>query len=142
VDYDPVSVGDCTVTSDIQFHSPAAPGRVPEGPDVAGTPMTVRRGALPGEVVIEWQPTCDADDHAIYFGTLGSFDSYAFAECDVGTSGSWPVTLPGGDLFWVVVGQNSVLEGSYGVNSDLVERPDDGGILCGDIQDLTATCVP
>ena len=48
----------------------AAPGPVPDGDHVSGTPMSAatRRGA--GEIVIDWQPTCDADDHAIYFGPL------------------------------------------------------------------------
>jgi len=142
IDYDPVPVGECVVTPGIQFHALAAPGPVPDGAQVSGTLMSVHRGVSAGEIVIDWQPTCDADDHAIYFGPLGDFSTYTFAVCNAGMAGTFSVTPPGGDLFWVVVGQNGSLEGTYGYRSDLSERPGAGGTWCGNIQDLTATCLP
>jgi hypothetical protein len=143
-DYDPVLVLECVDTPDIRFHtgSGPAPGPVPDGAHVAGTLMSVGRGASPGEIVIDWQPTCDADDHAIYFGTLRAFGSYTWALCDAGMGGTWTGVPPAGDLFWVVVGQNAALEGSYGVDGNLVERPHDDEVRCGNVQDLGATCVP
>jgi hypothetical protein len=140
-DYDPVSVGDCAETSGIQFHALPAPGPVPDGWVVAGDRLSARWNAPTGEIVIEWQPTCDADDHAIYFGALGEFAAYTWAACDAGMSGSYSLFPPGGDLFFVVVGQSGALEGSYGYDGNLAERPHSGG-LCGTFQDLTATCVP
>jgi hypothetical protein len=119
-----------------------APGPVPDGNHVAGTQMTVQRGVAPGEVIIDWQPTCDAHDHAIYFGSVGSFTSYIDAVCDAGMSGSRTVTPAAGNIFWVVVGVNGLFEGSYGVDSGVTERPDDGGAHCGYVQDLGAICVP
>jgi hypothetical protein len=119
-----------------------APGPVPDGHYVAGTQMTAMRGVSPDEIVIDWQTTCDAHDHAIYFGSVGNYTSYIDAVCDAGISGSRSVIPPGGNVFWVVVGVNGLMEGSYGVDSDGVERTDDGGTHCGYVQDLSATCVP
>ncbi len=135
----------CGYTQDLSstcLPAAPAPGAVPDGHHVAGTQMTAMRGASPDEIVIDWQPTCDAHDHAIYFGSLGSFTSYIDAVCDAGMSGSRSVTPPGGDLFWVVVGVNGLMEGSYGVDSGAIERPDDGGAHCGYARDLSATCIP
>ena len=56
---------------------------------------------MAGEIVIDLQPTCDADDHAIYFGQIGDFSTYSFAVCDTGIAGTVAVTPPGGDLFAV-----------------------------------------
>jgi hypothetical protein len=142
VTYDPVPVADCVETSGINFHVSYAPGPVPEGNHVPGTRMSARVTGVPGDVIIEWQPTCNADDHVIYFGSLGSFSSYTDAECSAGMSGTWTGTLPGGDLFFVVVGVNGNREGSYGMDSDPGERPAEGGLLCGYTQDLSATCIP
>jgi hypothetical protein len=141
-DYDPVPVAECVDTALIDYHLSNFPGAVPLGDHVAGTPMTVRRGGSPGDVIIDWQPTCNASDHAIYFGTLGNFTSYVQAECNAGTAGSWPVTPPGGDIFWVVVGVNGANEGSYGEYGGGGERPSDGGAQCGYWQDLSGTCLP
>jgi hypothetical protein len=141
-DYDPVSVAECVETGGIQFHAIAAPGPVPDGGPVAGTRMSAWWGASPGEIVIEWQPTCDADDHAIYFGTLREFSTYTFAVCDAGMGGTFGLVPPDGDLFFVVVGQSGVLDGSYGYTSNLAERPAADYGWCFTHQDLTATCVP
>jgi hypothetical protein len=141
-DYDPVAVADCVDTPLIDFEISNYPGPVPLGEHVAGTPMTVRPGPSAGEYFIDWQPTCSADDHAIYFGNLGDFASYTSASCNVGATGSWLIAPPAGDLFWVVVGVNGSNEGSYGVDGDYLERPSDFGALCGYVQELGGTCLP
>jgi hypothetical protein len=140
--YDPVAVGECAVTSGIDFLMSYAPGRVPRDPLTDGTPMTASYDQVSGILTINWQPTCSADNHAAFFGNIGDFSTYTSAECVMGVSASHPMYPPAGDIFWVVVGVNGTRQGSYGVNSDLVERPSDGGAWCGYFHDLSATCLP
>ena len=119
-----------------------APGPVPDGRRTPGTMMTATYDKTGDLITINWQPTCSADNHAAFFGALGGFSSYTHAECVMGVSGSQSVTPPPGNVFWVVVGVNGSREGTFGVKSDLNERPSDGAALCGYSQDLSATCVP
>ncbi len=140
--YDPVSVAECALTPNIDFLLSGAPGRVPMDPFTAGTPMTADYDQNTGILTIFWQPTCSADNHAVFFGNIGNFSNYTAAECVTGVTGAHPLTPPPGDIFWIVAGASGDRQGSYGVNSDLMERPSDGGALCGYTQDLTATCVP
>ena len=98
--------------------------------------MTVDRGPLPGQLTIAWQPTCDGDDHALYFGTIGTWPIYDPAQleqipspaydnaiCSVGTSGVMVIDDLPGDLYWTVVGVNGAEEGLYGVAQDPTQGP-------------------
>lgn len=140
--YDPVSVAHCVETSNIDFLMSGAPGPVPDGWNAPGTMMTAGYDKLTGMLLIHWQPTCSADNHAAYFGPLGDFSSYSSAECVMGVTGDQPVPAPPGNVFFVVAGASGNRVGSLGVDSEVLERPAPDGSLCGYVQDLTAGCVP
>jgi len=140
--YDPVSVNECQTTFGIDSGLGFAAGPVPDGALVPGAPMTARYDSTLDLLTIDWQPTCNAEGHVLYFGQLGNFGTYTEAVCDVGIDGTVEMTAPVGDLFWIIAGTNGTREGSYGLDSVGFERPSDGGALCGLAQDLNATCLP
>ena len=87
-----------------------------------------------GLVSVSYDPACEATDHAIYSGNLAnvSVHQYDRTICHVGATGTADFTLAGGNRFWVIVGQNGVIEGSYGLYDEPpVERPE---------ADLVSTC--
>ncbi len=92
-----------------------------------------------GEITIQYTPACDATDHAVYFGDLAQVSSYTYAgaECSAGTSGTFGFD-PGLDAaFFVVVGHDGSLEGSYGADSSGVERPEETTGHCVLTRDLS-----
>jgi hypothetical protein len=141
-DYDPVSVAECLDTPDIDFLMSGAPGPVPDGHHTPGQMMTVEYDEVNEMLIIHWQPTCSADNHAAYFGPIGEFYNYTSAECVMGATGNQPVDAPPGNVFFVVAGASVDRVGSFGVDSTLAERPSAGGTLCGYTQDLSAGCIP
>ena len=83
-----------------------------------------------GTIGIDYTPACDAADHTIYSGALESVSSYGYdaATCTVGTTGS--ATLSPGvtdNVFFVIVANDGIEEGSYGRSSVGVQRPEDAG---------------
>jgi hypothetical protein len=73
-----------------------------------------------GSTTLSFSPAAGATDHALYYGPMSSVSTYGYtgAENGLGMSGSSTVTLPAGDLFWVLAGQNdSGEEGCYGTSS-------------------------
>ena len=109
----------------VEFTPPAAgAGRVPDGGPVPGTPLTVE--LVPGnDILLSWGASCTATDtdFAVYEGALGDFTSHLPRLC--GTAGATMVTLTpsSGNRYYLVVPTNSAREGSYGLRSDLTERP-------------------
>ncbi|GAB4376096.1 MAG: hypothetical protein Kow0062_15930 [Acidobacteriota bacterium] len=122
---------------------------------VAGTPVD---GPLPvpGEAhalrVTEWdpvlegarlefEPACNALDHAVYWGPLDAVDSYGWtgARCQAGITGETTIRPGPGAVFFVVVGNNGQVEGSYGRAADGAERPP-APELCGLPQSLEPAC--
>ncbi len=99
-------------------------GRVPDGAQVPGTPLTVEQ-ATGGQIRLTWGDSCllTDNDFEIYEGTLGAFYSHTMKFCT--TAGATTSTfLPGpGSTYYVVVPRNGPREGSYGINSNAVERP-------------------
>jgi cysteine-rich repeat protein len=142
LDYDPVPVNECGNTSGLDAKLSYAVGPVPDDAFVAGMPMTASYDAGAGLLSIDWQPTCSASGHVLYFGDLGNFGTYTQANCDIGNSGSVTLSPPAGDLYWIIAGTNGSREGSYGYDGDGFERAATGGPLCGFSQDLSATCLP
>jgi len=123
----------------IIFHTP-----MPKEASPTGAPMNAVKGPGPS-VVVNYTPACGATTHAVYWGSgpIGSGLAWTDSACDVASGGTFdPGELsPGEWVYFVVVGQNSTLEGSYGTNSLGQERPDASGIgLCDKPQDLTGTC--
>jgi hypothetical protein len=97
-----------------------------------------------GEVSISYAPACGASDHTAYTGNLASVSTYAWdqAVCSLGTSGTATFQPGAGSRFFVVVGNNGVVEGSYGLDGNGAERPEDTETvsICSHEQDLTLTC--
>ena len=113
---------------------PAMPaGRVPDGGDVPGTPLTLGRGSG-SHLTLAWgAASCSSPDtnYEIYQGTIGTFTTHSSLTCS--TDGQTQATItPGqGDHYYLVVPRNSTVEGSYGLNSSGQER-----------QQSTEACLP
>jgi hypothetical protein len=97
---------------------------------------------------VNWQPTCNAAGHSLYYGNLGGFGSYSGAMCDLGVTGTFSTSALSGDVFFLVVGNTWTFgfpwsnEGSYGLDSNGIERPSALGAHCGHTQDLSHNCTP
>ena len=99
-------------------------GAVPDGSGVPGTPLTVVE-AGGGNITLMWGASCASSDtdYAIYEGTLGDFTSHAPVFCTAG--GATKTFTPDGvSTYYLVVPRNdSLREGSYGLDSIGSERP-------------------
>ena len=89
-----------------------------------GAPVTISKAAG-GDITLSWGDSCVVDDTAyeIYEGALGDFASHAPAECSMGGDTTRTITPATTDSYYLVVPCNSSREGSYGVDSNLLERP-------------------
>jgi hypothetical protein len=80
-----------------------------------------------GDTTIAFDPAAgNAVNHNLYYGPLSALSSYGYSGAVTGLdpTGSSPVTLPPGELFWVVAAENGVSEeGCYGTDSAGIERP-------------------
>lgn len=104
--------------------SPSPAGRVPDGGSVAGTPLSVTRGAG-GDLTLTWGPSCLASDsdYAVYEGSLGSFASHVPVLCSTAGATTATFTPAAGNRYYLVVPNNGLREGSYGVTGAGVRRP-------------------
>ncbi len=134
----PAAVVDQSVTL-----APAA-GGLPGEASGDSSPMQARYDRTTGHVEVHYTPACDATNHTIYFGDLAAVASQAYsgAACGRGSSGLTSFAPAGvTDGFFVIVGNDGAVEGSYGRDSAGVERPDDGGTQgCDAAQDLSSVC--
>ena len=105
-------------------------GRVPDGVEVPGTQLTMAKTGGP-EVALSWGASCVAGDtdFEIYEGVQGEFASHTSKLCS--TLGATSTTfLPATDSsYYLVVPRNADREGSYGTDSNGVERPQ-GAAAC------------
>ena len=78
-----------------------------------------------------WSPSCAAgdDDYEVYEGLIGDFTSHAALLCTTGGATSTTITPTAGSRYYLVVPTNGTREGSYGVNSGDVQRPQ-GAAVC------------
>jgi hypothetical protein len=123
--------------------SPGVPGESSPAADPA-TQLRASWNASTGEVQVDYTPACNASSHTVYYGALSDVASYDYAgaACGRGTSGS-TVFDPAGltDVFFVIVGTDESVEGSYGVDGFGQERPEDTLTAgCDRPRDLGATC--
>lgn len=136
----PVVVGEALSSVPITGPAAVAGEASPQG----GAPLlSTGWDDLLGEVQVSYEPACDATDHNLYWGDLAEVSSYAWSavKCAVGVSGQTTFAPGSGSVFYVVVGNASGKEGSYGTDSsgaqrpEMVDAPD-----CEWPQDLAATC--
>jgi hypothetical protein len=123
--------------------SGAAPN--PGEPSAAGM-MTASRASSATGVDVAYLPGCGTLDNAVYWGTGPIAGSVAWtnAACAIDNTGRGSfdpgVPAPGSFFYFVIVGQNSLKEGSYGTGS-AGERPEAIGVgTCDRPQDLSGTC--
>lgn len=99
-------------------------GRVPDGGEVAGSPLTLRPNGG-NRLTLEWGATCVSGDtdYEIYAGQLGDFASHSAIFCS--TNGQTVLTFEdvGMDSYFLVVPRDDTREGSYGRDSSGAERP-------------------
>ena len=99
-------------------------GRVPDGGDLPGTPLTVTHAAG-SDLTLTWGPSCSAGDseYAVYEGSLGSFTSHTPVLCSTGGATTATIAPGAGNHYYLVVPNNGLREGSYGVRSSGSQRP-------------------
>jgi hypothetical protein len=78
-----------------------------------------------GTLQLDWGASCNSndEDYAIYEGTIGGlFNDHASRLCSTGGLTSESFSIPGGNLYYLVVPKNALREGSYGRDDNEVER--------------------
>ena len=124
-DYPGLSGQDLTPGNPLELFTPPV-----EAPDGSGgtTPLSATRLTIAGDQIsVRWDASCLSFDYGLLYGNLGDVSSYGLigAECSIGTSGAYNwLTVPGGDLYFVVVGidDTGVYESSWGRDSTGQER--------------------
>jgi hypothetical protein len=134
----PVGTGSLPV--DLVVAHPSTPG---EAKDLRVTGYDPGSGNLS----FTYQQACGAINHNIVFGPLQDISSFGYTGqiCGIGTNGFFSGFDPGpGSYFFFVMGTDGGgREGSYGLTSGNIERPEDFlDPVCVFIQDLTARCDP
>ncbi len=99
-------------------------GEVPDGRDVAGTPLRVETLGG-GALRLTWGASCrEADvNYGVYEGLLGDRDSFAPATCTTSGGLQHDVTPTNVDASFLVVPNDGSTEGFYGDDSDGLARP-------------------
>jgi hypothetical protein len=102
---------------------PTISGSIPDG-GAAGAPLTVAKGAG-GAISIAWSASCHlADpDYGLYEGTIGNFTSHFPRACTTSGATSASIVPGAGSVYYLVVPQGGIAEGSYGARSGETERP-------------------
>ena len=110
--------------ADLRTGDPAPAGRIPGQTGWAGQPMTIGKGDG-ARLVLTWDASCmDTDsDYAIYEGELGDFTTHESRYCSTGGETTRTFTPLAGDTYYIVVPMNPTREGSYGTDSNGLERP-------------------
>jgi len=111
---------------DCSTAAPVPAGRVPYG-GASGAPLRLRKGAGT-TLLLGWATSCGTNDidYEIYQGTIGTWTSHAPLLCSTGGLKAKSVTPAGGDQYYLVVPASLNREGSYGTDSDGVQRPASG----------------
>jgi len=95
------------------------------GADGAGTVASLLVSRAAGaDLELSWGASCaGANDYAVYEGALGVFDSHTPLLCSTGGGLTSTITPGPGNRYYLVVPQNTIVEGSYGTSSAGVQRP-------------------
>jgi hypothetical protein len=105
-------------------------GTVPDGSQGVGAPLTLAKG--PGDAIaLSWGASCVAADadYAVYEGSLASIGSHVPRTCSTGGTLSFALTPAAGPTYYLVVPAHADREGSYGTDSNGVERSQ-GASMC------------
>lgn len=106
-------------------------GRMNGSRGVLGPPLLVARNANGTDFDLTWSSVCGiGTDYAVYEGVLGDPHSKSPIQCS--TNGATFATISPGssNRFFVVVARTNTVEGSYGRDSNDIERtPDPGACL-------------
>ncbi len=101
-----------------------------------------RQTWMPGGLRLTWGPSCSdgAAAYAVYEGKLGDWTSHTAVAC-AGLGGDFERTVvpENGDRYFLVVPLTATAEGSFGRDSDGVERPVGAGLGCRLVQEI-GTC--
>jgi hypothetical protein len=93
---------------------------------------------------VAYAPACGATDHTLYAGDLTTLRTSGIAwnerACALGTSGTALVNVATTSAYFVVVGNNGSLEGSYGRGTGGERPPAGPGGACQYVQDLSGSC--
>ena len=94
----------------------AAPGAVPDGGSVPGTPVTLAKTG--SQITLSWGASCSSGggDFAVYEGLVGDFTSHLPVACSTGGATSLTFTPASGGRYYLAVPRNDDLEGSYGTD--------------------------
>ena len=114
-------------------------------PGEAGSLQVTAFDRASGVMSISFGSPCAASDHTIQYGELSTLASYGWSgqECALGAGGlyDWATGGTPDALFFVVVANNGLEEGSYGQSSYGFERPEDAtSATCPAAQNLQYAC--
>ena len=95
-----------------------------------------------GMLDFTYGPACQAVNHNVVLGDLASpaRGSYSGIVCGIGTSGASSFNPGPGSVFFLVVGNNGTTEGSYGLTSQGIERPEATGLAACDLPQALGAC--
>jgi hypothetical protein len=113
------------------------------GPGETGTLRVDAKDEVLGTMDLLYVVACDTSQNTIEWGFLNQVSSYTYAgqECLIGNTGSYVWTYPAGDIFFLIVANNGTIEGSYGLDGNGTERPEDSSsTVCPLPQDLADRC--
>jgi hypothetical protein len=119
-----------------------APGEASAHADPADQMRAAYDGAT-GRIDVIYTPSCEATNHTIYYGDLADVRTYGYsgAACARGTSGTTSFDPGLTHAFFLIVGNTGSVEGSYGLDSQDGERPEDTGTAGCDLpRNLSGTC--
>jgi hypothetical protein len=117
-------------------------------PGVVGATLFVNKTASPqldlSDVILSWSASCSegTSNYGIYEGTIGTYYSHTFVDCDDGGAALTEQIAPAaGSRYYLVVPLNPQTEGSYGQRRDnpiptFTERPI-GAAQCITVQTVT-----
>lgn len=137
--------GDNAATTTLQVVVEGAAGTPGETSDPALQPLLATGyDGLSGDISVSFATGCNTDDNNIYYGPLSLVSTLGFTGevCDVGIAGTAAFNPGTGSYFFLVVGNQALVEGSYGRDGGSVERSPFVGNTCGEAQDLSASCTP
>ncbi|MFQ5876470.1 MAG: DNRLRE domain-containing protein [Acidobacteriota bacterium] len=109
----------------VEFTSGAtSAGRVPNGADAPGQPLTAQLEPASGSLRLSWGRSClpGDTDFEIYEGRIGEFTGHVPIACSTGGATSAAITPAPGDRYYLIVPRNPSREGSYGVDSRGADR--------------------